>query len=447
MMSRRNFHSAMKGICGGVFAIIALIAFVDSAYGGGGLTDSVRLLQAHDKALIREATDKVVVVYNEQMGSGVVVSSAGDILTNAHVVGEHPFVRIRFSDRGEMLGMVVARDEVSDIALVRVNASGDLPFMTIADNDALEQGDTVYLCGHPFGEEFVCMKGIVSKRWTTSPNLGSEFYGEWISDAPVFPGFSGGAAFNLQGELVGLPHARAPGRIVPAGISILIPPGLIKKAYRDFAQHGSVHWAHLGIQVQDMPQTVAMRHGVGLFHGVLVRSVLPEEHADGLLEENDILTHFGHARIRRIDDLKRAVRVSDPGDVVDVTVLRNGQIIAVSVELGEGTLAVLDSDASVGLNVHDVYGFTFHFDDGLNACVVDSVDEHGSAYHAGLQPGVVIKAYDSTVRLTSRARVALFWRVLSSLDDGDGLRLRVSTSGKKIPFETMLYNPTRRMWL
>ena len=461
MTSRRNLHGVMKGICKVqrlawmvAFAIIAFVAFADPAYvgavpdsNGTVLDDPARLVQARDKALIREVTDKVVVVYNGQIGSGVIVSPTGDILTNEHVVGERPFVRVRFSDGVEKLGAVIARDEIADLALVKVHTTRDLPFMTIAEDDALEQGDTVYLCGHPFGEEFVCMKGIVSKRWTTSPNLGSQFYGEWISDAPVFPGFSGGAAFNLQGDLVGLPHARAPGRIVPAGISILIPPGLLQKAHRDFIQYGALHWAHLGIQVQDMSQAVATRHGVEPFHGVLVRATLPEEHVDDWLEGNDILTHFGDARIRRIDDLKRAVRVSDPGDVVEVTVLRHGRTMAVSVELGEGTLAALDSDASVDLDVHDVYGFTFHFDAELNACVVDSVDEQSSASHAGLLPGAIIKTYDSAVRLNSRRRVALFWRALGSLDDGDGLRLHVSNDGDNTRFETMLYNPTRRMWL
>ena len=238
-----------------------------------------------DKEVIRGIIPKVVVVYNEYFGAGVLVSRHGDILTNEHVIGEAPFVRIRFSNGVETGGKVIARDEISDLALVRVNASHTLPFLKIAADDALEQGDTVFHCGHPFGEEFVCMKGIVSKRWTTSRNLGSEFYGEWISDAPVFPGFSGGASVNIQGELVGLPHARAPGRIMPAGVSILIPPGILNKAYRDFTQYGTFRWAHLGIQIQDMPQSVASRHGMAPFQGVLVSKILPdrsEEHTSEL---------------------------------------------------------------------------------------------------------------------------------------------------------------------
>ena len=267
-----------------------------------------------DKELIRHVIEKVVVVLAQGLGAGVIVSPDGDILTNKHNVGEHPFVRIRFSNGIEALGEVVARDARSDLALVRVQMEESLPFMNIADDAALEQGDTVFLCGHPFGEGSVCMKGIVSKRWTVSTTLGSHYYGEWISDAPVFPGFSGGAAVNMQEELVGLPHARFPGRLMPAGVSILKSPGLLKKAYRDFKQHRQFRWAHLGIQVQDMPRAVAKRHGVEPFQGVLVSAMLPEVRAGSKLEVGDVLTHFGEVRIRRIDELRRVMQVRDPGD-------------------------------------------------------------------------------------------------------------------------------------
>ena len=399
-----------------------------------------------DQEVIRRVIPKVVVVYNEHYGAGVLVSSTGDILTNEHVVGDNPFVRVRFSNGVETRGEVVAKDERSDLALIRVSVSDPLPFLKIGDDGALEQGDTVFHCGHPFGEEFVCTKGIVSKRWTISPNLGSEFYGEWISDAPVFPGFSGGASVNIHGELVGLPHARAPGRIMPAGISILIPPDILNKAYRDFTQHGEFRWAHLGIQVQDMPQSVANRHGMAPFQGVLVNKILSVVSDDSFLKPKDILTHVENHRVKHIDALRRVVRVSDPKETLDVRVLRGGKVVSFSIALREGVLAE-GQHVPKDVDVTEVFGGSFYFDETLNRCIVDAVEEQGSAMNAGIRSGTMIVWYRSRNPLNSGRQVEIFRNELRLLEDGEGMLLRVSNDEGKTFFSTMLFNPIRRMWL
>ena len=399
-----------------------------------------------DQEVIRGVIPKVVVVFNKHYGAGVLVSSTGDILTNEHVVGDAPFVRIRFSNGVETGGEVIARDELSDLALVRVRVSDPLPFLKIANDDDLEQGDTVFHCGHPFGEEFVCMKGIVSKRWTTSPNLGSEFYGEWISDAPVFPGFSGGASVNFHGDLVGLPHARAPGRIMPAGISILIPPDILTKAYRDFTQHGKYRWAHLGIQVQDLSQSVASRHGMAPFQGVLVTKVLPEVSENSPLQPDDILTHVGDHRVKRIDALRRVVRVSDPNETLEVRVLRDGKVVSFSIALRDGVLAEGER-APKDVDFTEVFGGSFHFDARLRRCVVDEVEDQGSAMNAGIQSDAMIVWYRNRNPLNTERQVEIFRNEMRLLDDGEGMLLRVSNDGGTTFFDTMLFNPIRRMWL
>src|ERR1700757_2331500 len=269
----------------------------------------------------------------KNLGSGVIVSPEGYILTNNHVVDGATEVRVILSEKREFQARVVGTDPKTDIAVLKIEASGLSP-ITIGDSSRAEVGDTVLAIGDPFGVGETVTKGIVSA--TGRGNLGIEDYEDFIqTDAPINPGNSGGALINDRGELVGINTAIIThGSGGNQGIGFAVPSNLARTVMEEILKSGKVTRAYLGIVVQPITPAMAKALGQSEPKGVLVGDVSPKGPAQSSgVERGDIILDLNGKPINDANELRNTVAMMQPGETATLKISRNGSARDIKVKL------------------------------------------------------------------------------------------------------------------
>ena len=270
---------------------------------------------------------------NKGTGSGFIVSADGYILTNAHVVADASEVVVRLTDKREFKAKVLGSDRRSDVALIKIEASG-LPVATLGDPNKLKVGEWVVAIGSPFGLENTVTAGIVSAKGRSLPQ---ENYVPFIqTDAAINPGNSGGPLFNMRGEVVGINsqiHSRSGGYM---GLSFAIPIDIALEVKNQLLAHGKVSRGRIGVAIQEMTKDLADSFGMPKVHGALVASVEKDTPADKAgIEEGDVILKYDSKSVVQSSDLPRMVAMTRPGNTVPVEVWRKGTSRTLSVTVAE----------------------------------------------------------------------------------------------------------------
>ncbi len=325
-------------------------------------------------------------------GSGFIISSDGYILTNAHVVDHADKVTVKLTDRREFTAKVIGMDTRTDIALLKINATG-LPKAPIGDPKQLQVGEWVLAIGSPFGFENSVTAGIVSAKNRALPD---ENYVPFIqTDAAVNPGNSGGPLFNMKGQVVGINSqifSRSGGYM---GVSFAIPIDVAMQTADQLKLYGKVRRGQLGVVIQDVNAGVASAFGLARPEGALVSEVVPDGPAARAgIKAGDVILKFNGQTISRSIDLPLLVAESKPGSVAHLDVWRNRAMLALSATLGEMPDKISRSGHSgwsgaspdkLGLVVEPLP----HTAGKVGVLVRDS---EGLAAQAGIQPGDIILA-------------------------------------------------------
>lgn len=257
------------------------------------------------------------------LGSGLIYTADGQILTNAHVVENAAEIRVRFHDREELPARLVGIDPVRDLALLKVDGRTDLIPVVPGDSDKVSVGDWVLAIGNPFGLSHTLTKGIVSAKGRVefvSENMG---YMDLIqTDAAINEGNSGGPLFDLRGHVVGLATAvSAEGQ----GISFAIPWRQVRDALPRLEQGGQVSRSWLGIYLRPTDPSIRPSKDVQRGGGVLVAGVVDDSPAaQAKLEPGDIVVRFGDRPVNSINEFRLSVAASVAGKPVALTIVRAG---------------------------------------------------------------------------------------------------------------------------
>ncbi|HEV8416427.1 MAG TPA: DegQ family serine endoprotease [Bryobacteraceae bacterium] len=273
---------------------------------------------------------------SEGLGSGVIVSPEGYILTNNHVVDGATDVQVMLSDRREYKARVIGKDDKADIAVVKIDA-GNLPAITIGNSDAVEVGDYALAVGNPFGVGQTVTLGIVS---ATHRGLGNEIeaYEDFIqTDAAINPGNSGGALVNDRGELIGINTAIiAHGSEGNQGIGFAVPVNLARNIMNQILKNGKVTRARLGILPQDVTPTIARQFGVKDSQGALVGEVEANSPAQKAgLKTGDIILDVDDHSVYDANQLRNMISSMQPNTNVNLKIWRDGASHTLPVTLGE----------------------------------------------------------------------------------------------------------------
>ncbi len=272
------------------------------------------------------------------LGSGVILTSDGYIVTNNHVIDEAERLEVTLNDNRTFDATVVGTDPMSDLALIKIDAS-DLPVIPMGDSESLKVGEWVLAVGNPFGFTSTVTTGIVSAKarsiagTTHSRPMGIESYIQ--TDAAVNPGNSGGALVTLEGELIGINTAIYSQTGNYAGYSFAIPTSIVKKVVSDLRQFGTVQRAVLGISISDLTNEIAKDKGVtAVTKGVYVNSVNDRSSArEAGIEEGDVITAINGVSTGNVAQLQEQVAKYRPGDKIKVTFVRDNSTKNVDVKL------------------------------------------------------------------------------------------------------------------
>ena len=269
------------------------------------------------------------------LGSGVIVSPEGYILTNNHVVDGATDIRVTLSDKREFQAHVVGTDPKTDVAVLRIDAK-NLDPITIGESSKVQVGDVALAIGDPFGVGETVTKGIISA--TGRGNLGIEDYEDFLqTDAPINPGNSGGALINDRGELVGINTAiLSHGSGGSQGIGFAIPSDLARQVMNEILKNGHVTRAYLGIYPQDVTPAMAKAFGEKQSEGIVVGDVTPDSpaHVAGI-QRGDIILDVNGKPVTDSNQLRMSISMMQPGTEVTLKFLRNGDMRDATVKLAE----------------------------------------------------------------------------------------------------------------
>jgi serine protease Do len=332
-------------------------------------------------------------------GSGFIVGSDGLILTNAHVVDGAKQVTVRLSDHREFRAKVLGADKTSDIAVLRIDAHG-LPTVQIGNADQLAVGDYVLAIGEPFGLEETATAGIVSAKGRSLPGDG---YVPFIqTDAAVNPGNSGGPLFNAAGQVVGINSQIYSNSGGYQGVAFAIPINLAEQVKDQIVATGTVTHGRLGVEVQNVDQSLADAFRLKSPAGALVSTVEPGSaaaHAD--IKAGDVILEFNHAAIRDAGQLSADVNMTPPGAKAIIELWRQGEALTVTARVGSAAdLAAaaqtpdVQAQTSLGLSLRPLRPQERDLADGADGLVVENA--HGRAAEAGIQRGDVVLSVDGT---------------------------------------------------
>jgi serine protease Do len=265
------------------------------------------------------------------LGSGFIISPDGYLVTNAHVVDNATVIRVKLADERTFDARVVGVDSKTDVALLKVDAKGKLPTVSLGDSDALEVGDWVIAIGNPFGLSHTVTVGIISAR---SRQIGQGPYDDFLqTDASINPGNSGGPLFDARGQVVGINTA-----IVAhaSGIGFAVPINLAKTLLPQLRVAGRVRRGWLGLGIQDLTEELAENFGVKSGQGVLVSQVFIDSPAARAgLRAGDVVLSVDGVKVTDGRGLTRAVGALAPQVRIRIEVLRDGKRKTFRVKLAE----------------------------------------------------------------------------------------------------------------
>jgi serine protease Do len=266
-------------------------------------------------------------------GSGFVISSDGYVVTNNHVVGKAEKVSITFSDGQKYDAKVIGTDSKTDIALIKIEGGKDFTYVKFSDKEP-RIGDWVMAVGNPFGLGGSVTSGIISAR---GRDIGSGPYDEFLQiDASINKGNSGGPAFNLDGEVVGINTAIYSPSGGSVGIGFAIPAATAKEVIESLRNNGTVTRGWLGVQIQPITDDIAEGMGLEVKKGALVADVTEKSPALAAgVKTGDTIVKIGEEEVSDPRDLAKKVARYQPGKSVDVTIIRDGKTMTIPVELGK----------------------------------------------------------------------------------------------------------------
>jgi serine protease Do len=352
------------------------------------------------------------------IGSGVIISPDGYIVTNNHVVDGATQIKVTLHDRRILTGKVIGVDKMTDLAVIKVNAT-DLPAISWGDSGKLEPGQTVLAFGSPFGYfQFSVTRGIVSA--VDRPNPYSDDArkpGGYIqTDAAINPGNSGGPLVNAHGELVGINTFIISNSGSFAGAGFAIPAQIARSTTEQLIKHGKVDHGYLGISMNDVTPDNAHFFNLQDASGAIVAQITPDSPATRAgLQQGDVIRELNGQKIVNGSALQVAVSGETPGTKIALGVLRNGKQMTLDLTVGQfnGNNQVAQNDGEegsnpksgkLGLAVSDLTAEArqqLNAPDQLHGVVVQSVRPSSSADDAGLQPGDVILEVDRQPSLSA----------------------------------------------
>ena len=371
----------------------------------------------------------------QSLGSGFIISQDGYILTNHHVVKDADEIVVKLTDRRELVAKLIGSDARTDIAVLKVQASG-LPVVNIGTPNDLKVGEWVLAIGSPFGFEQSATAGIVSAKGRSLP--GGNYVPFIQTDVAINPGNSGGPLFNMDGKVVGINsqiYSRTGGFM---GLSFAIPMDVAMNVVKQIKSSGKAAHGWLGVQIQDVTRQLAESFGMKKPQGALVARIIPNSPAEKAgLQIGDIITEFNDQAIETSADLPPMVGITPINEEAKLTIIRQGDTETLNFKVGllpdeeqKMPLHKVDSKPSnkLGIRVVDLTDEQREALENIKNGVLVQDVEPGSAADAGVQPGdVILRVQNNVIRNTSD-----FDKMVKNLPVGKSVAVLIQRRGSPV---------------
>jgi len=370
------------------------------------------------------------------LGSGVIVSSEGYIITNYHVVKDADEIKVLLSDKREFKGKVMGSDPKTEISIVKIEATG-LPTVEWGNSDILQVGEVVLAIGNPYGLNQTVTMGIVSALGRA--NVGIADYEDFIqTDAAINPGNSGGALVNVKGELVGINTAIYSTSGGYQGIGFAIPSNMVKSVMDSLIKKGKVIRGWLGVSIQKITPDLAKQFNLKDENGALVGDIVengPAEKAG--LKRGDVITEYDGKKINEPYVLRNMTANTAPGEEHKITALRDGKTITLNVTIGELPADMQEAAVSgeyqnvlKGVSVQDMtpeLAKKLKIPDRIKGVIISDIDE-GSIANGILMQGDVIQE----VNRKKVSDIKTYQEVVSNIRGDEDVLLLIYRSGSSL---------------
>ena len=377
----------------------------------------------------------------QSLGSGVIVSSDGYIVTNNHVVEQASEIKVTLIDKKSFKAKLIGSDPKTDIAIIKIDAK-ELPVVPLADSEKLQVGEFVLAIGNPFGLSHTVTMGIISA--VGRADVGIADYEDFIqTDAAINPGNSGGPLVNIKGEIIGINTAIFSKTGGYQGIGFAVPSNMVRAVKEQLTREGKVTRGWIGVTIQELTPDIAQKFGLKYSQGVLVSDVIKGSPAyKAGIVRGDIIIEFGGKKVKDVGTLRNMVAKSKIGSRVEIKILRRDKEITVTATITElpadgseirpGSSPNMDivQNALSGITVIDLnsnIAKQLGVDKDEKGVVIIKVEPGSSAGEAGIRKGDVIQEID-------RQRISNlneFNKVVSKIKPQDTVLLFINRSGRK----------------
>ncbi|MBI5740420.1 MAG: DegQ family serine endoprotease [Nitrospirae bacterium] len=387
----------------------------------------------------------------QSLGSGVIVSPDGYILTNTHVVEKADEIQVTLYDQQNFKGKIIGTDAKTDIAVIKISVE-NLPAINWGDSEKISVGEFVLAFGNPYSLSNTVTMGIVSALGRA--NVGITDYENFIqTDAAINPGNSGGPLVNIKGEMIGVNTAIFSRTGGYQGIGFAVPSNMAKSVMTQLIKEGKVTRGWLGITIQNFTPELAREFGLGRSAGALVTEIMkgsPAEKAG--LKRGDIITELNDREIKNVETLRNTIAQSAVGSKIKLTVIRDGRTLALTATITEfpqdlaqtvpGEREEQFSYEENALAGFSVMNLTQEISKQLGlskdekGVVIVKVEPYTAAEDAGLRKGDIIQEINKkTVRSIND-----FNEVAGKVKKGDTLLLYINRSGNKLYVTLKVYS-------
>ncbi|MDA8078738.1 MAG: DegQ family serine endoprotease [Nitrospiraceae bacterium] len=376
----------------------------------------------------------------QSLGSGVIVSPDGYIITNNHVIEQADEIRIILFDKRSFKARIVGADPKTDVALVKIDA-GSLPTVRWGDSDKLQVGEFVLAIGNPFGLSHTVTMGIISA--VGRANVGIADYEDFIqTDAAINPGNSGGPLVNIRGELIGINTAIFSKSGGYQGIGFAVPSNMVRLVMEQLQQKGKVTRGWLGVTIQEVTPELAQKFGIRNAKGALVGDITkgsPAEKAG--LRRGDVIIEFNGKKITDPGHLRNMVSQAKAGSEISLLILRGDKELRIPVVISELPKDIAESAPGVspeespsevlsGLSVMELtkeIARQLGLRKDEKGVVVARVEPGSGSDEAGIRKGDIIQEID-------RKKIEGlndYSRIVSAIKPGDTVLLFINRGGRK----------------